>query len=318
MKEKLRILLDYLYILIGTALSGFAVAVFYNPAALAPGGISGVATIINHTTGFSLGLGMLLINIPIYISGVIVFGKKYGLKTLIGTLSLPLFTLLFNQIFGYDGILDYSKDISFLLSAIFGGLLTGLGIGIVMKSGSNTGGTDIIGQIVSKFTHIGIGTSLLIINVIIIASSAFVFGLESALYSVIACYLDSYIVDRVTVFSGTGYAKTVYIISDKLDEIGKYILEVLSRSGTVIDASGLFTKVPKPMIMTVIPNRDLTRLVRFINKLDPDAFVIVQSDFHVLGKGYKKLSAIADNQDVTQAQDQDKQVKKHKGKKTKK
>ena len=303
MNKKGRIVLDYFYILLGSAISGFSVAVFFNPASLAPGGISGVATIINHTTGFSLGLTMLLINIPIYIAGILIFGKTYGIKTLAGTIALPLFTLLFNSIFGYGGILDYSKEISSWLSCLFGGILSGLGIGLVMKSGSNTGGTDIIGQIVSKYTHIGIGTALLIINGAIVLCSAFIFGIESALYAIVAAYIESFLIDKVTVFSGTGYAKTVYIISDKLDQIGDYIIDVLSRSGTIIKSDGLFSKVPKPMIMTVIPNRDLTRLVRFINDIDPDAFVIVQSDFHVLGNGYKKLSTIADNQDVTQTKD---------------
>lgn len=242
-------------------------------------------------------------NIPLFILGFIIFGKTYGLKTFIGTISLPLFTLLFTKIFGINGVLDYSKEMNTWLSCLFGGALSGLGIGLTMKSGSNTGGTDIIGQIISRFTSLPLGTSLLIINSLIILSSAFFFSLQSALFSIVASFLESTLIDRVTVFSGTGYAKSVYIISYHIEEIGSYIIDTLGRSGTIIKADGLYTKLPHPILMTVIPNSDLTRLVHFVNEIDKDAFIIVESDFHVLGNGYKKLSSVALNKDVTQKRD---------------
>ena len=118
----------------------------------------------------------MVLSIPIFLLGMKLFGSYYGAKSLLGTLALSLFTSLWCRIFGYEGILDYSKDMNVWLSCLYGGVLAGTGIGLVMKSGSNTGGTDIIALIISRYTHIPAGTSLLIVDGIIIAASAFVFS----------------------------------------------------------------------------------------------------------------------------------------------
>ncbi len=301
MKVNKSIVSDYLQIILGTALTAFAVAIFLTPAKLAPGGISGVATIIYHLTGISLGLLMMVLSIPIYIIGVLLFGRTYGIRTLIGTLLLSLFTMIFNMLLGYDGILDYSKDMSFWLSALYGGIISGLGIGFVMKAGSNTGGTDIIAQIISKYTQIPLGTSLMIVDGVIIAFSAFIFGIESALYSVFITVLVSIVIDRIISSMGTGYAKSVYIISEKLDEIGDFIIKKMDRSGTLIYSEGLFSKEKRKMLMVVIPNKDLTRITRFVHSVDAKAFLIVQDTVHVLGEGYKDITSISENSDVTQS-----------------
>jgi len=291
---------DYAYITIGTALTAMSVALFLNPAKLAPGGISGISTIVYYLTGWNLGLIMLVLSIPIYILGILLFGKKYGARTLVSSVLLSLFTMLWNDIFGYQGILDYSRDISYWLSALYGGIISGVGIGIVMRSGSNTGGTDILAQALAKYTHIPQGSALMIVDGIVILGSVFLFKLESALYSVVVVILTSIIIDKFVMMLGTGYAKTIYIISEHLEEIGDYILNDLDRSGTIIEANGLFTRDEKPMLMTVIPNQDIPKLMRLIKKIDPNAFTIIQQTVHVLGEGYKNLSRIANSNDVTQ------------------
>lgn len=301
MKEKTkRTIIDYIYITIGTALASLSIALFLNPAKLAPGGISGMSTIVYHLTGWSLGLIMLALSIPIYIVGVLLFGKEYGVSTLVSSILLSLFTMMWNRIFGYGGILDYSRDISYWLSALYGGIISGIGIGIVMRSGSNTGGTDILAQALAKHTHIPQGSALMLVDGIIIVLSIFIFGIESALYSVIVVILTSLIIDKLIMILGTGYAKTVYIISESLDEIGQYILIDLDRGGTVINAKGLFSNEDKPMLMTVVPNQDIPKLMRAVRKLDPNAFTIIQETVHVLGEGYKNLSELANSNDVTQ------------------
>lgn len=301
MKEKTkRTIIDYIYITIGTALASLSIALFLNPAKLAPGGISGMSTIVYHLTGWSLGLIMLALSIPIYIVGVLLFGKEYGVSTLVSSILLSLFTMMWNRIFGYGGILDYSRDISYWLSALYGGIISGIGIGIVMRSGSNTGGTDILAQALAKHTHIPQGSALMLVDGIIIVLSIFIFGIESALYSVVVVILTSLIIDKLIMILGTGYAKTVYIISESLDEIGQYILIDLDRGGTVISAKGLFSNEDKPMLMTVVPNQDIPKLMRAVRKLDPNAFTIIQETVHVLGEGYKNLSELANSNDVTQ------------------
>ena len=277
-----------------------------NPARLAPGGVSGLGTIIYHViedkTGktMELGLIILFLSIPIYLLGLAVFGKEYGIRTLMGTLLLSLSTFIFDSIFP-NGIIDYSKESSLWLCTLFTGLTNGIGIGLVMRTGSNTGGTDIIAQILARYTPLGMGNALLFVDGTVILSSIFIFGIENALYSAVVSIIISLIIDRVIVPFGTNYAKTVYIISPHIDIIGEYILKNMNRSGTIIPSRGLFSGENKEMLMTVIPKKDLTKLTRCVKEADPNAFLVIQDTYHVLGEGYQPLDVIADSKDVSQS-----------------
>lgn len=298
--------IDWIYIIFGTFLTGFGISVFMNPARLAPGGVSGLGTIIYHViedkTGktMELGLIILFLSIPIYLLGLAVFGKEYGIRTLMGTLLLSLFTFIFDSIFP-NGIIDYSKESSLWLCTLFTGLTNGIGIGLVMRTGSNTGGTDIIAQILARYTPLGMGNALLFVDGTVILSSIFIFGIENALYSAVVSIIISLIIDRVIVPFGTNYAKTVYIISPHIDIIGEYILKNMNRSGTIIPSRGLFSGENKEMLMTVIPKKDLTKLTRCVKGADPNAFLVIQDTYHVLGEGYQPLDVIADSKDVSQS-----------------
>ena len=298
--------IDWIYIVLGTFLTGFGISTFMNPARLAPGGVSGLGTILFHIiqdkTGrtMELGLIILFLSVPVYLLGVAVFGKEYGFRTLAGTLLLSLSTFLFDTLFP-SGILDYSKESSLWLCTFFTGLTNGLGIGLVMRTGSNTGGTDILAQILSRFTPLGLGNALLLVDGTIILSSAFIFGIENALYSIIVSIMISFIIDKVIVPFGTNYAKTVFIISPEIKEIGDFILKDMNRSGPIISSKGLFSGEEKDMLMTVIPKKDLTRRSRCVKKVDPRAFLIIQDTYHVLGEGYQSIDLLAENKDVSQS-----------------
>ena len=298
--------IDWIYIIFGTFLTGFGISVFMNPARLAPGGVSGLGTIIYHViedkTGktMELGLIILFLSIPLYLLGLAVFGKEYGIRTLMGTLLLSLSTFIFDSIFP-NGIIDYSKESSLWLCTLFTGLTNGIGIGLVMRTGSNTGGTDIIAQILARYTPLGMGNALLFVDGTVILSSIFIFGIENALYSAVVSIIISLIIDRVIVPFGTNYAKTVYIISPHIDIIGEYILKNMNRSGTIIPSRGLFSGENKEMLMTVIPKKDLTKLTRCVKEADPNAFLVIQDTYHVLGEGYQPLDVIADSKDVSQS-----------------
>ena len=298
--------IDWIYIVFGTFLTGFGISVFMNAARLAPGGVSGLGTIIYHViedkTGktMELGLIVLFLSIPIYLLGLAVFGKEYGIRTLMGTLLLSFSTFIFDSIFP-NGIIDYSKESSLWLCTLFTGLTNGIGIGLVMRTGSNTGGTDIIAQILARYTPLGMGNALLFVDGTVILSSIFIFGIENALYSAVVSIIISLIIDRVIVPFGTNYAKTVYIISPHIDIIGEYILKNMNRSGTIIPSRGLFSGENKEMLMTVIPKKDLTKLTRCVKDADPNAFLVIQDTYHVLGEGYQPLDVIADSKDVSQS-----------------
>lgn len=302
MKEnKSRRFLDYLDIVIGCAITALSIVLFLTPAKLAPGGISGISTIVYHVTGLNQGLVMLALSVPIYLLGVKIFGKLYGIKTLTGTILLSLFTILWNYIFGYDGILDYSKDMSYWMSALYGGFISGLGLGIVLRSGSNTGGTDIIAQIIARYSRLPIGSALMIVDGIIILLSAFIFGIENALFAIIVSLIVTLVIDKFIMTLGTGYAKTVYIVSDNLEELKEFILIDMDRSGTILDAEGLYTGKTRKVLMTVVPNKDISRLTRAVRSIDPKAFMIIQDTIHVLGEGYQTLNHLADSSDITQS-----------------
>lgn len=296
-----RKIIDFLYIISGSAITALGIALFTNPAQIAPGGVSGIATILYHIFGFDVGITIFILSLPIFLIGIKLFGKRYGFKSLIGTFALSFFTSLWCKLFGYDGILDYTKEMSIWLSCLYGGVLCGLGIGIVLKSGSNTGGTDIIALILSRYTHLPTGTSLLIVDGIIIATSAFVFNIESALYAVIVSYIISLMINKIVITMGTGYAKTAFIISESLDDIGKFIIDNMDRSGTVLKAKGLYSNKEKPILMVVLPNYSISQLVRFVHEVDPNAFMTILDTHQVLGEGFtpiEKLVNISEN-DVT-------------------
>ena len=173
-------------------------------------------------------------------------------------------------------------------------------MGLVMKSGSNTGGTDIVAQIIARYTPLSLGTALFIVDGIIIAVSAVFFSIENALYAIVVAYITTVVVNKIVLSMGTNYAKTVFIISENTDEIGKFITEELERGATILDAKGFYTKESRPMIMTVIPNQDISRLTRAVHASDPKAFLIIHEAFHVLGEGYTPIERIASSSDVTQ------------------
>ncbi|HIV99267.1 MAG TPA: YitT family protein [Candidatus Ornithospirochaeta avicola] len=299
--DKRYLALEYTYIVIGSFITGFSITIFTNPSQIAPGGVSGIATILYHMFGWDLGLSMLLMNIPLFLVGVWLFGKQFGFKSVLGSVLLSVATNFWGYLLGYDGILDLSRDMNVWLSCLFGGVTAGLGIGLVMKSGSNTGGTDILAQILAKYGKISLGTSLFLVDGVIILMSAFTFGIEKAMFAIIVAYVMQIMVDKVILNMGTNYAKTVLITSEKIEEIRAFILNDLDKSGSIIDAKGMYSRADKPIIMTVIPNNMIAKLTRFVHIIDPSAFMIIQETIHVFGEGNNSMAQyVALNKDVTQ------------------
>ncbi|MDD3058770.1 MAG: YitT family protein [Sphaerochaeta sp.] len=295
-------LLELFYITTGSFLTALGIALFSSPAKIASGGVSGIAIILYHTLGLDTGLSILILSVPLFLLGVAIFGRQYGAKSLAGTLLLSLFTSLLNAWVGYGGVLDYTNPLSILLSAISGGVLMGLGVGLVLRSGANTGGTDILGQILARYTPLSMGTSLFLVDAVIIAASAFIFSLEMALYAIMTVYIVSVTIDRVVLSFGTRSAKTVFIISEKRKEIETAILEELGHGGTILYGSGMYTGFDRPVIMTVVANNKIGALTNIVHRNDRLAFMVVQEAYKVLGEGFTPIeeAAWAGLSDVTQ------------------
>jgi len=293
---------EYCSIVFGSMLTALSISIFTAPAKIVGGGASGIAIILHHLQGWDIGLVTLAINIPLFFIGVKVFGNQYGVRSFIGTVLLSGFISLFDRIFHNQCILDLSKDTNFLLCACFGAALSGIGLGLVIRGGSNTGGTDIIAQIIARFTVLTQGLSMFLVDGVIILISAVFFGLEAALYGVLNAYICTVIMDKIVVTLWTNKEKTVYIISSKPEGIERAILEELGHGGTIFSAHGMYSKVERPVIMSVITNHELGRLTKIVHQEDPKAFMIIQDAFEVLGEGFTPIEEATwnDEHDVTQ------------------
>lgn len=281
---------EYFNITLGSFLTAVGVAYFVNPAKIASGGVSGIATMIYHTVGWNPGYVIFGLSIPLFLIGMKIFGKVYGLKSLVGTVLLSTFTSILVDVSGGGGFLDYTEPLSTWLSALFGGVTMGAGIGFVMKGGANTGGTDIVAQILNKYTPLSLGTCMTLVDALVIISSVFVFGIESALYAVTTVYICGVTIDKVAIPLRANTAKIVFIISDKVHEIADQILHTMDHGATMIQATGMYTGTARPILMSVISNQEITQLTSIVRHIDDKAFMVVQNTNQVLGEGFVPMS----------------------------
>lgn len=271
--------IDYTYVLIGSAFVALAFNLFLLPNQVASGGVSGISILINYTLGLEPAYVQWAFNIPLFLLGVwLLGGLKYGIKALIGTSFLPLVVLLTKDL--PPATLDP------LLGAIFGGMGVGLGLGIVFRARASTGGTDLAAQIVHKYTGLSVGMCVFMIDGLIVMSAAFLFGIEYALYALIALFVTGKTIDLVQI--GVGYAKVALIISNQQEEVRKGILQDIDRGVTKLVGYGGYTNQERPVLMCVVGQSEVTKLKQIVQSIDPQAFVIVTSATEVLGEGFKR------------------------------
>ncbi|MEK5206290.1 Uncharacterized membrane-anchored protein YitT, contains DUF161 and DUF2179 domains [Psychrobacillus psychrotolerans] len=269
---------DYVYVIIGAAIIAIAFNVFLLPNQVASGGVSGISTILKGVFGWAPGLVQYAFNIPLFIAGLIFLGAKFGIKSFVGTLVLPAVVLLTAAWEPWT--------MNPLLGALFGGISVGLGLGIVFRGGASTGGTDLAAQIITKYTGFSLGTSVLLIDGLIVLSAAFVFDIERALYALIALFVTTKTIDLVQL--GFSQSKMIYIITNKQDEIRDAIYTEIDRGVTKLPAYGGYTNVERPILMVVAYQTEFTKLKHIIKTIDPAAFVIVSDAYEVLGEGFKR------------------------------
>ncbi|MFC7372972.1 YitT family protein [Fictibacillus iocasae] len=270
--------LEYVYVIIGSAFVALAFSVFLLPNAIASGGVSGISTILYGLFGWKPSYVQWAFNIPLFIAGLVFLGRRFGAKTLVGTIVLPLFVYVFED-WGAA-----TKDP--LLGALFGGLGIGAGLGIVFRGKASTGGVDLLAQIIHKYIGISLGTIILLIDGTIVLSSAIIFGIEQALYALIAMFLTAKTIDVVQM--GLGTSKMALIISDHEEELRKGILTDIYRGVTKISAFGGYTQDERPMLMCVVAQHEVTKLKQYVRDIDPSAFIIVVNAHEVLGEGFKR------------------------------
>lgn len=275
---KLQTLLEYLYVLVGSAIVAIAFNVFLLPNRIASGGVSGISTILDATLGLEPAYVQWAFNIPLFIAGVILLGRQFGVKSLVGTIFLPFVVFLTKE------VEPWTQDP--LLSALFGGIGVGLGLGIVFLGKASTGGTDLAAQIINKYTGLSLGTCVAIIDGLIVLSAAIVFDIERGLYALIALYVTSKTIDLVQV--GFGRSKMAMIITCKQNEVREGILNKIDRGVTKLSAYGGYTDHERPILMCVVDQTEFTKLKQLVKTIDPTAFVVVMDASEVLGEGFKR------------------------------
>jgi uncharacterized membrane-anchored protein YitT (DUF2179 family) len=295
-KEKLstkRWFVDYGLITIGSFIMAVGFVFFITPHKIVPGGIYGLGIIVYYLTkgmafwpdGFPIGIFNILVNIPLTYFGIKLLGPRFGTKTIYGFVSSSIFM---------DGI-TWMREVGdaplvndVLLSCIFGGVLTGIGLGLIFKARATSGGSDIIAMVITRYTRIPIGQMLIWVDsaIVLVALAAFQ-DWQIPLYSMIVIYITGRAVDLI--LEGANYNKALIIISDKHKDIRDIIINDLARGGTYLKGTGLYTNTEKNIIFTVVSRREVAVLEERINTIDPHAFITIMDASEILGEGFQSL-----------------------------
>ncbi|MFW6008753.1 MAG: YitT family protein [archaeon] len=283
----LDLLTKYLGIVVGSLSTALGLVVFFVPNKIAPGGVSGVATIIHHLLGFRVGIIVLLINIPLFLISFKILGKKVGIRTLWGIITLSVLIELLS-------LYDFTLTKNLFLASIYGGAFSGLGLGIVFKFGGTTGGTDLIAAMINRFfPGISMGKGLLFIDAFVVIAAGIIFNAELALYAIIAIFVQSKVIDFVQ--EGMNYTKSVIIVSNHSDEIASKLMSELNRGVTGLKGYGGYSGENKNVLLITISRAEITRLKNLIFDIDDKAFVIMNNSHEVYGEGFKKFKYSAFN-----------------------
>lgn len=266
-----------LQFLLGCFLIAIAYNLFIAPNSIVPGGVAGISVIINSLFGFDNATTYLIINLLLLAMSFVFLGKKQTTSTIAGTLIVPIMIAATKHINVWIQ-LDTSKV---LLSTIMGGIIYGVGLGLVLRIGYTTGGTVILNQILSKYLKVGVGKSIILSDGLIVILSGIFLGTYTFLYSILMIYIISIISDRIIL--GISRNKMFYIISEKDEEIKKYIYEELKHSATIFKSKGGYSEKSQNIIMTVIPTIEFYELKTNIKKIDKEAFFIITDSYELYG-----------------------------------
>lgn len=274
--------LEYLLIIIGTGLMATAITSCFDAAGMVTGGFSGIAIIVKAGTkglygnGVPLWVTNLVLNVPVFILAAKIKGFSFVKKALMGDISLTVWLAVLPA-------WKLSEDI--FLAALYGGILQGVGIGLVFLGGGTTGGTDLLAAIIQKYMkHYSIAQIMQFVDGAVVVAGMYVFGVERALYAIIAVYLVTKVSDGI--IAGLKFSKAVYIITDKPDEVSRMVMEDIDRGITGIRAKGMYSGNDKLMLFCVVGKKELVHLKEMIDEIDPKAFVIVGDAREVHGEGF--------------------------------
>lgn len=274
---------DLLIIAIGAVVYASSVAIFTSPNNVAPGGLTGVATMLNYMFSLPIGLMILAMNIPLFIWGAIENGISFLTKTLIGTVFVSIAIDVLTPI-----LPAYHGDV--LLASIFGGILNGAGLGLIFYRGGSTGGTDIVAlNIHKRLPFISTGTIIMLTDLIVIVMVFFVYrNLESVMYSLTAIFVSIKVIDTISYGTSRGNGKLMFIVTKNYEDVTRVILNSIERGVTLLEGEGAYSGDKKRILMCAARPQQVHKITSEVKEIDPGAFIIVTTAGTIKGKGFAK------------------------------
>lgn len=268
---------DYGLIILGAFIMGFAIKNIYDPVGLVTGGVSGIAIILKDQFGIALWVTNTVLNIPLFIASVYLKGWRFIKRTLVATVALSFSLYVIPE-------LAFLMDDLFLTS-LFGGLISGVGVGLVFACQATTGGTDMLAALIQRAVpHYSIAQIMQVLDAIIVVLGASIFGVTYALYALIAIFAVAKVSDGI--IEGLKFSKVAFIISEKREEIARDIIHVMDRGVTSLDARGMYSGARKDVLFCVVSKKEIVQLKDLVVGHDSQAFVIVSDAREVLGEGF--------------------------------
>ncbi len=277
MLRKTNAAIEYGIIVLGTAIMAFAIKNIYDPVSMVTGGVSGLAIIFKEMWGVPLWLTNTLLNVPLFAAAYFIMGWKFIKRTLFATVLLSLFLYVLPVV--------NLTDSDMLLSALFGGILSGIGTGLLFLVGCTTGGTDMLAVLIQRAVpYYTVAQVMQVLDGMIVAAGALVFGIPAALYAMIAIFCLAKVTDGI--IEGLKFSKQAYIISDQYEEIAQAVMSRMGRGVTSLEARGMYSGQEKKVLFCVVSKKELVELRQITAEFDPRAFMIVNDAREVFGEGF--------------------------------
>ncbi|BAH06527.1 hypothetical protein CKR_1476 [Clostridium kluyveri NBRC 12016] len=274
-----KVFVKFLFMLIGATMAAVALEIFLIPNSVIDGGVTGISIMSSYLTGLPLGLFIFILNIPFLIIGYKHIGKTFTISTLFSVTALSIIVSFL------EPVKSITNDT--LLASVFGGILLGIGIGLIMRNGGCSDGTEIIAIILDKRTGFSIGEVVMIINIFILSSAGIIFGWDRAMYSMVTYFIAFKLID-ITV-EGLDESKAVLIITDKSQDITDALLARLGRGVTLLDGKGGYTNTPTNVLYVIVSRLEISKLKSIVSDFDRNALITI-GHVEVSGKSYKKKS----------------------------
>jgi len=283
---------DYFIIAFASLVQAVSLRIFFVPADLASGGVSGVAQLINHFTGWPIGLMVLIGNIPLFILGWrFLGGRRFALRTAVSIVTFSLLTDLLLKIPAfvyYTNILinDLKGDI--FLNSLYGAIIGGIGYGLVYRARGTSGGSDILARILNKWRGVSMTQSYLMVDTAVILSAGFIFGWKQALYAMITLYVSGLVSE--TVLEGGETVRAAMIITSQPEQVSSRVIEELERGVTYLEGRGAYTGNSRPVLYCVVNRTEVAALKAIVHETDSEAFLVIGVAHEALGEGFRPLS----------------------------